>query len=311
MPDGVYLVDRGRQIEYWNKGAEEITGYRPREVLGSRCWDNLLAHVTDDGTLLCFTQCPLAQTMEDGISRTADVYLHHKSGHRVPVRLRTAALRGDNDEIVGALEVFKDNSPPPETERKMEELKELALLDPLTGLGNRRYTEMLLSTRLGELKRYGWPFGVLFIDVDSFKEINDRNGHGVGDEVLKMVARTLAHSARSVDFVGRWGGEEFVALLGNVDDTSLRALAERFRSLVAQSTLQTAQGLLRVTVSIGATLGRRRDGVKSVVRRADGFMYRGKAEGRNRVVSDPIRRTPAKPGRPAQARKRRRARTSR
>ena len=310
MPDGVYLVDRGRQIEYWNKGAEEITGFRPREVLGSRCWDNLLAHVTEDGTLLCFTQCPLAQTMEDGVPRSADVYLHHKAGHRVPVRIRTAPIRGDNGEIVGALEIFKDNSPPAETVRKMEELKELALLDPLTGLGNRRYTEMVMSTRLGELKRYGWTFGVLFIDVDSFKEINDRNGHAGGDEVLKMVGRTLAHSARSVDFVGRWGGEEFVVLLGNVDDKSLRTLAERFRSLVERSTLQTERGLLRVTVSIGATLGRRRDGVKSVVRRADALMYRGKAGGRNRVVVDGLRRTPAKPGRPQRARKGRPARRS-
>ena len=311
IEDGVYLVDRGRQIEYWNKGAENITGFRPKEVLGSRCWDNLLAHVTEDGTLLCFTKCPLAQTMEDGIPRSADVYLHHKAGHRVPVRIRTAPLRGENGEIVGALEIFKDNSPPPETVRKMEELRELALLDPLTGLGNRRYTEMVLSTRLGELKRYNWTIGVLFLDVDSFKDINDEKGHAFGDEVLKMVSRTLAHSARSVDFVGRWGGEEFVVLLGNVDATSLLALAERFRSLIERSTLQIEGGLLRVTVSIGATLGRRRDTVASVIRRADALMYRGKAGGRNRVIVEGPRRTSPKAVRRGRARKGRTARRSR
>jgi diguanylate cyclase (GGDEF)-like protein len=168
--------------------------------------------------------------------------------------------------------------------RRVEELTEIVFLDPLTGIGNRRYAEVVLDEKMAELERYGFRFGVLFVDVDRFKEINDAHGHERGDEVLKMVATTLARSARALDFVGRWGGEEFVVVLSNVTDFNLPLVADRARRLVEHSELPTPTGPIRATISVGATLVRKGEEAADVLRRADQLMYEAKSAGRNRVV---------------------------
>jgi len=125
---------------------------------------------------------------------------------------------------------------------------------------------------------------VLFVDIDRFKEVNDTHGHEVGDQVLRMVARTLAASTRTFDILGRWGGEEFVAVLANVEPEELSIIAERSRILVRESSLPLDAGVLSVTVSIGGTLAVEGDTIKTVVRRADRHMYVSKSCGRNRVT---------------------------
>lgn len=91
--DGIYFVDRDRVITYWNKGAERITGYAATQTIGHSCRDNLLNHVTANGIQLCMTNCPLAAVMEDGHVREAEVFLHHKDGHRMPVVVRATPMR--------------------------------------------------------------------------------------------------------------------------------------------------------------------------------------------------------------------------
>jgi diguanylate cyclase (GGDEF)-like protein/PAS domain S-box-containing protein len=283
VADGVYIVDRDRRILWWNRGAERITGFARGEIVHTRCFDDHLRHVNAEGTALCIGLCPLVHAMQDGAPRTDRVFLHHKAGHRVPVEVSVFPLRGVDGSIVGAVEVFRDISALKEA-TTIEELRHMALLDPLTQLGNRRYAEISLGSRLNELKRYGWALGVLFVDIDHFKEINDQHGHPAGDEALRMVARTLRHAARASDFLGRWGGEEFLVLLPNVSEEELKAAAERFRALVERSALRLPSGFLGVTASVGATLARPEDTPESLVCRADALMFRAKREGRNRVV---------------------------
>lgn len=284
--DGVYYVDRDRRITYWNESAERLTGFKKLEVVGRHCSDNILMHVDDEGTILCHTACPLALAMEEGTSREAEVFLHHKQGHRVPVHIRAVPVRDDKGTVVGAVEVFSDDSKHREAKQKIEELEELALLDSLTEIGNRRYIEMNLQSSLYELQRYGWPFGVLFIDIDYFKEFNDLYGHSTGDEVLRMVAKTLQNNMRSFDFLGRWGGEEFMAVIVNVEEEGLMTIAHRLRHLIETSSLRKTNGDLRVTISIGATAAHPEDTIDSITRRVDQLLYETKTAGRNRVAVD-------------------------
>ena len=284
--DGVYFVDRDRKITYWNKGAERITGYAAAEVVGSHCFDNILMHVNDKGTLLCRDLCPLAATMLDGAERTSDVYLRHKDGHRVSVDIRITPLRSERGEITGGVEVFTENSQKLSAIARMEAFEKLAYLDPLTGTANRRYAEITIHARYEEFQRYGWPFGLIFIDIDRFKSINDECGHAAGDEVLKMVAKTLMNSARSFDVVARWGGDEFIAVIANVEKEQLIAAANRFRTLVEQSS-RIPSPVPQVTISVGATLARSDDTEATVLERADQYMYRSKTAGKNRVTTDP------------------------
>ncbi|MBK8594796.1 MAG: GGDEF domain-containing protein [Holophagales bacterium] len=284
LNDGVYFVDRERKITFWNRGAQSITGWAPRDVIGRSCPEAVLRHVDANGNELCRTGCPLSAAIAEGKPQRADVFLHHRAGHRVPVRVEVVPFRDAAGAVVGAVEVFTDQTERMEAIRRVEELTEIVFLDPLTGIGNRRYAEVVLEEKMAELTRYGFRFGVLFVDVDRFKEVNDTHGHDVGDAVLKTIATTLARSARSLDFVGRWGGEEFIVLLSNVTDFNLSLVADRTRRLVEHSELPMAAGPLRVTVSIGATLVRKGEAVADILKRADGLMYEAKSAGRNRVV---------------------------
>ncbi|HVN31548.1 MAG TPA: sensor domain-containing diguanylate cyclase [Thermoanaerobaculaceae bacterium] len=285
--DGVYFVDPDRRITYWNKAAERISGFTREEVVGSHCCDELLIHVNAEGVLLCGGLCPTSATLSDGEVRDVDVFLHHKEGHRVPVRVRVAPVKDGYGSIIGAVEVFTDNTAGMAALQRIKELQEMAYVDPLTGVANRAFTEINLRAKLDEMDRYGWPFGVLFVDIDHFKLVNDNHGHDVGDQALRTVAKTLAGNARSFDLVGRWGGEEFLVALVNVDEARITALGERFRALIGTSRVATGNGNIRITVSIGATLARVGDRVDTLVRRADELMYESKKAGRNRVTFRP------------------------
>jgi len=283
--DAIYFVDRERNITYWNKAAEKLTGYRDDEVIGRCCADNLLSHVDGCGTQLCTTICPLAATIEDGQPREADVFLRHKNGHRVPVSVRVCPITNELGAIVGAVEIFNDNSSKHSAQQKVGELQKLAFFDPMTQLPNRRYLDMKLEAAVREFNEYGVGFGVLVVDIDRFKVINDRHGHAIGDSVLEAVAKSLAGSMRSAsDIVGRWGGEEFLAILPQIGKESLPTLAERCRTMVHETLVATEESRLQVTISLGATMALTGDTAESVVARADALMYQSKRDGRDRVT---------------------------
>jgi len=284
MYDGVYFVDTNMAIQYWNRGAERISGFRSDEVVGTRCSDNVLMHVTDDGTKLCLSGCPLSATLEDGELRETEVYLHHKGGHRIPALIRTAPIRDEEGRIIGGVEIFNDNRAQRAMRGEIEELTKLALFDQLTEVGNRRYAEMTLTSRHDELDRYGWPYGVLMIDIDHFKTFNDRHGHDVGDAVLRMVAQTLKASVRSFDVAARWGGEEFLVIMEKVDAAELKSRAEMLCRLVEASSLTVDGKPLSVTVSIGAAIANPDSTPEKTVKRADECLYCSKDAGRNQAT---------------------------
>jgi diguanylate cyclase (GGDEF)-like protein/PAS domain S-box-containing protein len=286
LQDGVYFVDMNRRITYWNKGAERITGYASSEAMGISCSDNLLVHIDDKGVNLCEAGCPLAQTLMDGLERETEAYLQHKDGHRLPVIIRVSPLRDSSGRIVGAVESFSDNSSKAALLQRIDQLQKESLVDPLTGLANRSCIDMKLHSRINEMQRYGWPCGVLFLDIDNFKIVNDTYGHNVGDRVLMMVARTLSSNLRAHDLLGRYGGEEFVAIITHADMAQLHSFADRLRLLVENSSHDTEHSTIRVTVSIGATVVRPEDTIETAITRADLFMYNSKISGRNRVSLD-------------------------
>jgi diguanylate cyclase (GGDEF)-like protein/PAS domain S-box-containing protein len=281
LHEGLYLVDTDRVITYWNKAAELITGFSAEEIIGKACRDNVLTHVTDRGKSLCLGLCPLSMTMNDGGPRETQVFLHHRDGHRVPVHVRVNPLTDASGKVIGGVELFTDISSQEVTELRIRELERLALLDNLTRLANRHYIERELFSRFEEYRRSSISFGILFFDIDHFKSINDTHGHHIGDEVIKYVANTLMYNARPFDIFGRWGGEEFIGIVKNVDEGMLRDIGERMRSLIAESYVMKEGERISVTVSIGATLACDDDDADRLLTRADKLLYQSKHQGRN------------------------------
>jgi len=283
--NGVCVLDLDRTIVYWNHGAERISGYTAAEVLGRRCYDNLLVHVDSEGRAMCGDgSCLAARSMRQDEPCEMEVYLLHREGYRVPVVSRTKPVKDTNGVITGAVEIFNENSRELAALERIKDLEKLSLLDELTGLGNRRHAEMHLQSRLDQLARYDWPFGLLYFDIDLFKRVNDIYGHDEGDRVLKVVAQTAQAGVRSFDIVSRWGGEEFTAIVENTDGPVLLAVAEKLRRLVENSPVVLGGDTIVTTVSVGATLGVPHDSIESLVKRADELMYESKGRGRNKVT---------------------------
>lgn len=282
--DGVYFVDTERKITYWNQGSENLTGYSAAEAVGRHCYENFLEHVDGKGCALCLGGCPLSKTIEDGERREGEVFLRHKLGHRVPISVRVAPIKNKSGSIIGAVEVFSDVTAKEKAERRAQELESMAFRDSLTSLPNRRYTELKVRQALEESQQFGRAFGLLMLDIDHFKQVNDVYGREAGDAVLKVVSGTLVKGLRESDLVGRWGGEEFVVLLPDVSTATLRELAERCRVLVQSSRVRLGGELVSVTISIGATRFVQGDSPEFALKRADQLMYASKSNGRNRIT---------------------------
>ncbi|MGD8981987.1 MAG: GGDEF domain-containing protein [Desulfobacterales bacterium] len=284
--DGLYFVNRDRIITYWNKAAERISGYAANEVVGRSCSDNILTHVDNEGRSLCTGMCPLAATIADKTLRSAEVYMHHKDGHRIPIFVRVTPLTDAEGNVIGGIELFTDISNQTANALRIKELEKLALLDHLTRIPNRNYIEKEIQIRFEEKKRFDIPFGILFMDIDHFKKFNDTYGHDVGDDVLKFVANTFVANSRPFDLYGRWGGEEFIGVIRNISRDDLENLGDRLRLLIKNSYVVHENKQLHVTISIGATLVKKNDTVSSLIKRADTLLYKSKAEGRNRLSID-------------------------
>lgn len=161
-----------------------------------------------------------------------------------------------------------------------ERLRQLALTDPLTGAGNRQKMEDEIDSALNRAHRYGDVFSLLLFDVDHFKSINDDHGHNLGDQVLKQIVQQVDNFLRDADTLGRWGGEEFVVLMPDTDESGAHWLAERLLKLVEDTDFGLND---KVTVSIGVAQWRPADDRTQLVARADAAMYAAKERGRNRV----------------------------
>lgn len=176
-------------------------------------------------------------------------------------------------------------SPVLEARTYMDMLREQSLRDQLTGLYNRRFLDETIDKIAAQIKRRGTTLGILMVDVDYFKEVNDLYGHDMGDKVLKEVAKILTRSVRESDFVIRFGGEEFLVLLMDVQSGKSEEVAEKIRRAVESHTIESFGVVLRKTVSIGVSeFPLDSEKIWQCIKYADVALYKAKEMGRNRVV---------------------------
>ena len=168
---------------------------------------------------------------------------------------------------------------------RSETLEHAALTDGLTGMQNRRYFDDALKEYLHEFRRIDKPVGLMILDLDHFKQVNDTHAHDVGDEVLRAVANCLKGMTRYHDVVARLGGEEFAIVAPNMDSEMLIKLAERIRRAIATTTVFSGNVHLKITASVGLAIWDKRESADDFFRRADQHLYHAKKQGRNRVCA--------------------------
>ncbi|MCK9356724.1 MAG: PAS domain S-box protein [Dehalococcoidia bacterium] len=195
---------------------------------------------------------------------------------------RTVVARKDEQGRTIAYQgIFRNVS---QRKRDRAELERLARFDALTGAFNRRSILEKLDEWVRHVRRYKGHLSVVMLDIDHFKLVNDRHGHQVGDHVLADTATLLQRSVRQTDFVGRYGGEEFLIILPRTDAAGATVMAQRTRAIVQGTTMHDAEGgMLGITASLGVAEWGDEDDEDALIRRADAALYRAKAAGRNRV----------------------------
>lgn len=277
--DAVLLVDRNHNIVYFNESAERIFGYTAREVIGQHL-DLLIPERFHIQHNLEIDQFGLSTSpVKHSGHRRRQIYGRRKDGTEFINSTAVFRLGNKNNRYYGA--IVRDIS---ESKKTEEELLRLAATDPLTGAFNRREFTAVADREALRSNRYHHPLSILMLDLDHFKKLNDTYGHGAGDKALQRFTTLCCNALRNVDVFGRWGGEEFVALLPETNIDGAAVIAERLRRLVNETVINYNDHKINFTVSVG--VAQYRDGEISIdgpLSRADAAVYDAKKAGRNRI----------------------------
>lgn len=293
-PEGILVVDKQdnivshnqKFIDIWRIPNELLNGEAPSIAVG-------LSDVPILSTVLKRVKHP-----EYFVARVNELYKNPNLIDYCEIELldgrtverHSTVLYSKNGELLGRVWFFRDITLQKETEAN---LRALTFQDPLTGVANRRYFFEVANQEFNRTKRYPTPLSIALLDIDHFKQINDKYGHGVGDEVLKTVSHCIQSLLRQVDVFARIsgadvfariGGEEFAVLLPNTDINQAIHLAERLRQRIAEKKFFHEMEQFGCTLSIGIAMIRNTDTcAEDCMERADKAMYSAKQNGRNRV----------------------------
>lgn len=285
MPNGVYVVDRERRVVLWNEGAERISGYLRQEVMGRRCQDDLLVHCDENNTILCGAACPLLETMNDGKPRVADVFLLHKCGQRVPVRVRAVPIRESGGTIIGAAEVFDERVLLPETEEHPNSQAVHDSADPLTGIPDQESARGHLEGWLLDFADSHIPFALLMIAIDGLGELRHSRGAGAAEAILRVAARTVSGNLRPSDVAGCWSGDRFAVILADCPAHALPRVAGMLQRILSAAAISWWGDHISITASIGSTAAIEGDTAETILGRAEAALAASLAEGGNRVTT--------------------------
>ncbi|MGA7884399.1 MAG: diguanylate cyclase [Acidobacteriaceae bacterium] len=283
LPDLIYVKDTKSRFLFANQGTAEVMGATSgADLVGKTDFDfypeSLAAGFFHDEQRVIESGEPL-------VSR--DEYVREADGRFRYILTTKVPLRDPAGQLVGVIGIGRNITALKETEaelkRAREDLRFKASHDSLTSLLNRGAILEQLDRELARCARENLCMAVLLADLDHFKEVNDRYGHPVGDEVLREIASRFAGAIRGYDLVGRYGGEEFLVVLTQCNASGAMTRAEQLRHIIAAAPISTAIGQVHMTVSLGVLSSGdwNHPGAELVLREVDVALYAAKAAGRN------------------------------
>lgn len=271
LPTGIYLVDRNRRITLWNDSAEKLTGYLRQEMIGRGCYDDLMLHCDGSSEVLCDVSCPLLQTMHDGQPRELDVFMRHKDGQRIPVRIRAVPIRDEHGAIVGAAECMDERPVFPIPDIHPWRFGAALSMDAAAEVPDHQAILARLLAGLEDFAAGHIPFGVLSIAIDGLDRLRHRDGHHAVNAVLHVTARTLSRNLGPNGMIGsgsREFGDRFTAIVENPTVEVLQKTAGLLKRLVSLEAIPWWGDRISVTLSMGGTMVCAGDTPESLLERA-------------------------------------------
>lgn len=265
---GVSVLDLQRRIVFWSDGAEQITGYSRIDVLGHTCTDNILQHCNQSSCELCAERCPIVKALHGAKPVEGIGFIHHRSGHRIPVHTWAIPLRDKHGSIIGIIQTFEGevvvNGPNPNDQR----MRERGWLDLVTALPNQAMMQSHLRETLGTFADLEIPFAVVCLEIHEFSTFRARYGQEGATSMLQVLARTLRNTVWPTDFVGRWCETQFLVILCGCGEDSLQAVVDRMRRMMSNANIVWWGEELTLRISIGHASAIVGDTVESIMQRA-------------------------------------------
>ncbi|MFT6984262.1 MAG: diguanylate cyclase (GGDEF)-like protein [Psychromonas sp.] len=293
---GFIILDRRMNVIFWNRFMELHSRIKSEEIIHRKltgffpdvneAWLNKKIKTTlvlNNQAVTSWEQRPYLLKLPSTQSSIDDVDFMYQNCSYFPVKnsdnvtIAVGVAIYDVTEIAVAQKLLENV-----TEQALD-LQEISTHDHLTGLFNRKFFADQLVQDASRCRRLNWGLGLAMIDADKFKFINDTYGHQVGDEVLKELAVRLQGTLRTFDSLCRYGGEEFVLILPNVDQQQTRLICERLRKSVSNTPILCGEHEINMTVSIGTSCFDKEKSLEDIIAEADGALYLAKNNGRNRV----------------------------
>ena len=292
---GVFAVNQDMEVILWNRFMEGGSDRKAHEVVGKNLFDCFPelprkwlerkirnVFLLKNYSFTSWEQRPYLFRFPHNRPVTGNIDCMRQNCTFLPVKDQS----GEIQSVCVTLFDVTDTSIYAEMlNESLVKLEETSIRDGLTGVYNRRYLEEFLAKEFGRIKRYGGTFSFIIIDLDHFKKINDTYGHTVGDKVLKIATERFSNYLRTADIMGRYGGEEFAAILPETNLAGAVIVAERLRSALTDSPLVIADLSLEVSASLGVAEFHPDDGkYEQLIQTADSALYRAKENGRNQVA---------------------------
>jgi PAS domain S-box-containing protein/diguanylate cyclase (GGDEF)-like protein len=281
---GLCIVDRERTILYWNTAAERTTGYLRTEVLGRTSREDLVVEGDAGGGHQYRMASPLQETLDDGVGRQPKMYLRHKQGHRVPVHLRTAALRDANGHVVAGVEWFTEEKSLEDSLGPAERSMARPDREHPEMVRSKMYMEALLQRSLEALAQEKRPFGVLLVKADQWEGLRKTHGQDAASSMLRVVEETLLYTLGPSDALGLWDEGEFLVVMPEATARGLELDADLLRGMVASAQFRWWGDRMPLTVSLGGLLVAEGRSLRHIMERARAAMEQSAGQGGNAVT---------------------------
>jgi len=264
LPIGCCVLDTHKRIILWSVGAERITGHLRHEVVGHSCVGETLLHCDQPGCEFCSEQCPLAKAMKMSQPAEALAFLHHKSGHEVPVQVHAVPVHNSRGAIIGAVETFDRH-----LSTKFSHRADLpGSIDEVTGIASRAAMQSHLRHAFSAFSDTQVPFGLLCLRLVGLDRFRASFGHEAGDSLLRLAARTLEGSLWNTDFAGRWAEDQFLVILNGCREDALPPVREHLRRMLANDSIEWWGERRSLPVGIGQATVQPGDTLETLLARA-------------------------------------------
>jgi PAS domain S-box-containing protein/diguanylate cyclase (GGDEF)-like protein len=283
MQNGVYLVDRSEKIQFWNAGAERITGYLRQDVLGHSCRDFFAPQEQEGQDGICEFGGALASVLRDGRPTITELTLRHKGGHQVSLNVRSMPIRNREGAIIGVVESFDDDHRITYSERRHNKLKNYGCIDDTTGVLTRSFVETHLRENLMTFSEHRVPFSILCVEVDGLAHFRAKYGASAIAAMLRTAALTLESSIRPTDFLGLHAENRLLTVLAECSATETKRVGDRLLRMVHNTKFKWWGVHVSLTASFGGTAARAGDTEESLMERAERSLADSIAAGGNQV----------------------------